>query len=192
MLEGTYFRMVRSIVARATRAKVQRARLQARLGSKASREEQRAELTVPQLTIGALWKVRPGQERREGGDGLAVYCATLWLAPVHWRGNRARETKLTRGVALLRSKYSSELKAAVRPARPCARQQREKEGAGSAAVRRAEQRRATRGENEFFEGRGAKDVGPAGDAESAAREEASLGWSCSAAEGRRSVQGHYR
>jgi hypothetical protein len=53
MLEGTYFRMVRSIVARATRAKLQRARLQARLGSKASREEKSAELdefTVPQLT----------------------------------------------------------------------------------------------------------------------------------------------
>jgi hypothetical protein len=53
MLEGTYFRMVRSIVARATRAKLQRARLQARLGSRTSREEKSAELdelTVPQLT----------------------------------------------------------------------------------------------------------------------------------------------
>jgi hypothetical protein len=52
MLEGTYFRMVRSIVARATRAKLQRARLQARLGSRTSREEKSAELdelTVPQL-----------------------------------------------------------------------------------------------------------------------------------------------
>ncbi len=53
MLEGTYFRMGRSIVARATRAKLQLPRLQARLGSKASREEKSAELdelTVPQLT----------------------------------------------------------------------------------------------------------------------------------------------
>jgi hypothetical protein len=54
---------------------MQRARLQARLGSKASREEKRAELTVPQLT--ALCG-RYGLDRNgaKADHGLAVYCAT--------------------------------------------------------------------------------------------------------------------
>ena len=59
MLEGTYFRMVRSIVARATPAKLQRARLQARLGSKgiARREERGAGRAHCAAAHGALWKV---------------------------------------------------------------------------------------------------------------------------------------
>ena len=65
-------------MARATRAKLQRARLQARLGSRASREEKSAELdklTVPQLT--ALCG-RYGLDRKGGkADLVSRLCIAL-------------------------------------------------------------------------------------------------------------------
>jgi hypothetical protein len=241
--------MVRSIVARATRAKLQRARFQARLGSTASREEKSAELdviTVPQFTALcgrygldrkggkadlvsrlciALCKDEPvtaaklaSEDAREAKrvelcglkvptlkglceqhnlskagvkadlvsrlcDALAPVVIAKRTAEEACTGEAARETKL----AKLRAE-STGAQAAVRPARRA--QDGQKGKAASAAVRRAEQRRTTCGEKEFLEARGAKDAGPAGDAESAVPEEAWLAWSCSVAERWRSVRGH--
>jgi hypothetical protein len=69
---------------------MQRARLQARLGSKASREEKSAELTVPQLT--ALCG-RYGLDRN-GAKADMVSRLRGALAPAHWARQRASETKL--------------------------------------------------------------------------------------------------
>ena len=147
-----------------------------------ARRERRVGWKAPALK-GTVRTAQPKSGGCEGGLGLPAVRQRLRL----WRqrsalarkrtGEEARETKL----AELRALTVPELK------QLCDQQEG---GAGSAAGRRAEQRRTTCGEKEFLEGRGAKDVGPPGDAEPAAPEEASLGWSCSAAQRRRSVQGH--